>query len=85
MSRNLPIRFKQKDHLKKTFIAGITHDLRTPLAIIRNETEALAAGVIPVAELPDVTTIIIEETDRLGHLIDETLLYSKLAGGRMPR
>ncbi len=75
---------KQKDHLQKTFIAGITHDLRTPLAIIRNETEALAAGVIPVAELPDVTTSIIEETDRLGHLIDETLLYSKLAGGRMP-
>ncbi|WP_047393210.1 HAMP domain-containing sensor histidine kinase [Exiguobacterium sp. ZWU0009] len=75
---------KQKDHLQKTFIAGITHDLRTPLAIIRNETETLAAGIIPVAELPDVTTSIIEETDRLGHLIDETLLYSKLAGGRMP-
>jgi len=74
----------QKEVLQKSFIAGITHDLRTPLAIIRNETEALAAGVIPVDELPDVTTSIIEETDRLGLLIDETLVYSKLAGGMMP-
>ena len=73
----------QKEVLQKSFIAGITHDLRTPLAIIRNETEALAAGVIPVDELPDVTTSIIEETDRLGLLIDETLVYSKLAGGMM--
>ncbi|ACB61900.1 integral membrane sensor signal transduction histidine kinase [Exiguobacterium sibiricum 255-15] len=74
----------QKEALQKSFIAGITHDLRTPLAIIRNETEALAAGVIPVDELPDVTSSIIEETDRLGLLIDETLVYSKLAGGMMP-
>lgn len=74
----------QKEKLQKSFIAGITHDLRTPLAIIRNETEALAAGVIPVDELPDVTNSIIEETDRLGLLIDETLVYSKLAGGMMP-
>lgn len=74
----------QKEALQKSFIAGITHDLRTPLAIIRNETEALAAGVIPVEELPEVTDSIIEETDRLGILIDETLIYSKLAGGMMP-
>ncbi|MCK2156341.1 HAMP domain-containing sensor histidine kinase [Exiguobacterium sp. 17-1] len=74
----------QKEALQKSFIAGITHDLRTPIAIIRNETEALAAGVIPVDELPDVTSSIIEETDRLGLLIDETLVYSKLAGGMMP-
>lgn len=74
----------QKETLQKSFIAGITHDLRTPLAIIRNETEALAAGVIPLDELPDVTDSIIEETDRLGLLIDETLVYSKLAGGMMP-
>lgn len=74
----------QKEALQKSFIAGITHDLRTPLAIIRNETEALAAGVIPVEELPEVTHSIIEETDRLGLLIDETLVYSKLAGGMMP-
>jgi len=74
----------QKEALQKSFIAGITHDLRTPLAIIRNETEALAAGVIPVEELPEVTDSIIEETDRLGILIDETLVYSKLAGGMMP-
>lgn len=73
----------QKEALQKSFIAGITHDLRTPLAIIRNETEALAAGVIPVEELPEVTDSIIEETDRLGLLIDETLVYSKLAGGMM--
>lgn len=74
----------QKEALQKSFIAGITHDLRTPLAIIRNEREALAAGVIPVEELPEVTDSIIEETDRLGILIDETLIYSKLAGGMMP-
>ena len=74
----------QKEALQKSFIAGITHDLRTPLAIIRNETEALAAGVIPVEELPEVTDSIIEETDRLGLLIDKTLVYSKLAGGMMP-
>ncbi|WP_114570084.1 HAMP domain-containing sensor histidine kinase [Exiguobacterium flavidum] len=75
---------KEKETMQKSFIAGITHDLRTPLAIIRNETEALAAGIIPVSELSEVTGSIIEETDRLGVLIDETLLYSKLAGKGMP-
>ena len=61
------------------FVSAVTHELRTPLTTLRMYTEMLADGM--VAD-PDKQTAyhktLRSEANRLGHLVDNVLLYSRL-------
>jgi two-component system sensor histidine kinase BaeS len=54
---------------RRTFLADVTHELRTPLSIIRGQAEGIADGVYP----GDAThmTPIIEATQSLERLVDD--------------
>jgi two-component system sensor histidine kinase BaeS len=40
-------RLRENDERRRTFLADVTHELRTPLSIIRGQAEAIADGVYP--------------------------------------
>ncbi|MCB9557316.1 MAG: HAMP domain-containing histidine kinase [Deltaproteobacteria bacterium] len=69
--------------LKSDFIANVTHELKTPLSLIRMFGELLALGR---AEKPETTKeyaeIITRESDRLTALIDNVLDFARLEGGK---
>jgi two-component system, OmpR family, sensor histidine kinase BaeS len=44
---SMSTRLEAKEAKRKSFLAEVTHELRTPLAIIRGEAEAIADGVHP--------------------------------------
>ena len=59
------------------FVAGVTHELRTPLAVIQSAAENLADGV--VADAPQVRrygTLIRDEGRRLAGMVEDALLYA---------
>lgn len=62
------------------FSADVSHELRTPLTIIRGELEALAGNGLPTDHL-EIIGSALEETERLGKIVDQLLEISRLDAG----
>lgn len=61
------------------FIMGISHDLRTPVAIIKGYTEALSDGIITEPdELQNTYSLIQNKTNQLQNMIDSLINFMKL-------
>ncbi|MGE6492267.1 HAMP domain-containing sensor histidine kinase [Exiguobacterium sp. NPDC077395] len=75
---------QEKEVLQKSFISGVTHDVRTPLAIVRNEAEMLELGVVETSDISMTGKSITEEVDRIDRLVNQMLEYSKLSSGTIP-
>jgi signal transduction histidine kinase len=69
--------------LKADFVANVSHDLKTPLSVIRMFGETLEMGrVTGEAQRRDYYRVITRETERLSRLIDNVLDFSRIEGGR---
>ena len=74
----------QLDRLQKELIANISHDLRTPLTMIKGYGEMMRD--IPDENTPENMQLILDETERLSALVNDLLDISKLqAGATVPR
>lgn len=76
-------RFREADALKATFISVVSHELKTPVAIIRGYAETLQR---PEARrnpklVDELLEEIVEEADRLSTLVDDLLDASRLEAG----
>lgn len=72
------------DHLQKELISNISHDLRTPLTMIKGYSEVMRD--IPGENTPENIQIIIDETSRLSELVNDVLDLSRIqAGTRKPQ
>lgn len=82
VAASLTQRQASEERLRR-FIADASHELRTPMAVIRGYAELAARGD---AELPaDVTQAldrIRRESERMGHLVDDLLMLARLDSGR---
>jgi heavy metal sensor kinase len=65
----------------KRFVADASHDLRTPLTILRGELESLAADNRLDAELRDRADSLLEEVVHLGKIVEQLLTLSRLDAG----
>jgi signal transduction histidine kinase len=64
--------------MRQNFIADITHELRTPVTIIRGLAEGIKDKVYDISESPMISTQIIHETVGMQRLIQDLLDLSKL-------
>ncbi len=79
-------RFREADALKDTFISVVSHELKTPVAIIKGYAETLRR---PEARqnwslTDEMLGAIVEESDRLARLVDDLLDVSRLQAGGLP-
>jgi len=80
-------RFREADELKNTFISIISHELKTPVALIKGYAGTLRRedAQWDRTVVKDSLTVIEEEADRLTALIEDLLDASRLqAGGLTP-
>jgi signal transduction histidine kinase len=76
-------RAKQLARLQIEFVAGVSHELCTPLAIINSAAENLADGVVDnPQQLAEYGGLISDQGRRLERLVDQILLF---AAGRFDR
>lgn len=70
--------------LQKNLIANVSHDLRTPLTMIKSYAEMIRdlSGDNP-AKREQHLQVIIDETDRLNSLVGDLLSISRLQSGKM--
>lgn len=68
--------------LKTDFVSNVSHELKTPLALIRMFGETLESGLVTKEEQrKEFYGIIRRESERLTHLIDNVLDFSKIDAG----
>jgi len=77
-------RFRQADELKSTFISVISHELKTPVALIKGYVSTLRREDAnwERAVIDESLTVIEDEADRLTGLIENLLDASRLQAGR---
>ncbi|MGH7276998.1 MAG: sensor histidine kinase [Candidatus Rokuibacteriota bacterium] len=69
--------------LKSDFVANVSHDLKTPLSVIRMFGETLEMGRVPdEARRQEYYRVITRESERLSRLIDNVLDFSRIERGR---
>jgi len=69
--------------LKSDFVANVSHDLKTPLSVIRMFGETLEMDrVRDEASRREYYRVITRESERLSRLIDNVLDFSRIEGGR---
>lgn len=78
-------RFRQAEELKTTFISVVSHELKTPVALIKGYAETLRRedATWDPATIQDSLAVIAEEADHLTHLIDNLLEASRIQAGRL--
>lgn len=71
---------QREDHLRRALVADVAHELRTPVAIVQGELEAMLDGVRP-ADAAGLGSVH-EESLRLGRLVEDlgTLSAARAAG-----
>ena len=68
--------------MKSEFVANVTHELKTPLALIRMFGETLDSGIVTEeSKRREFYSIIRKESERLTHLINNVLDYSRIDSG----
>ena len=73
----------RNEERRKEFVANVSHELRTPLTNVRSYAETLrdARGDIPLETAENFLDIIITETDRMTHIVQDLLTLSRLDAG----
>jgi signal transduction histidine kinase len=69
--------------LKSDFVANVSHDLKTPLSLIRMFGETLEMNRVPdEGTRREYYSVITRESERLSRLIDNVLDFSRIESGR---
>jgi two-component system phosphate regulon sensor histidine kinase PhoR len=77
------VRERRLNRLKSEFIANVSHELKTPLSLIRMFGELLSMGRVTDAQKARrYHEIILRETERLTALIDKVLDFAKIERGK---
>ena len=77
------IRRKEEiDEMRKAFIANVSHELKTPIALIQGYAEGLNDGLCEDPESRKYyLDVIIDESNRMNSLVKQLLTLSKLESG----
>ncbi len=73
-------KMKASENLRRELVANVSHDLRTPLAVIHGyiETLMMKEGSITKAESKKYLTTILQSTEKLKKLVEDLFELSKL-------
>ncbi|OLS01501.1 sensor histidine kinase [Tissierella creatinophila] len=75
---DLRMQLIKQDKLERDFLQNISHDLKTPVMVIRSFLQAIKDDIFPKGDLDSSLDLIDEEAERLEKRIKELLYFSKL-------
>ncbi|MCL1631857.1 cell wall metabolism sensor histidine kinase WalK [Sporolactobacillus sp. CPB3-1] len=73
---------RHNDQMIKSFVANVSHELRTPIAMMQGYSEAIIDDVAEnTQEKKEMAQIILDESKRMGRLVNELLDLAKMETG----
>ena len=72
---------KTADKRKDEFLAMLAHELRNPIAPIRNVANLLSTGRVRQPEIQRVGEMLVRQTSQLAHLVDDLLDAARITRG----
>ena len=69
---------------RRSFVAAVSHELRSPLTCIRGYVEAILDGTIAPEDQPQYLNVVLSETNRLTDLVRDLLDMSRIESGKFP-
>ncbi|TNJ60480.1 HAMP domain-containing histidine kinase [Paenibacillus hemerocallicola] len=79
--KEMTSRLKQLEEWRSLMMAGITHELKTPVTSVIGLVHAVREGVVKEKEADEFLDIALKETERLQTMIADLLDYDALAAG----
>jgi two-component system, OmpR family, sensor histidine kinase ResE len=75
---------RRMDKLREDFVANVSHELKTPIAMLQGYSEAIVDDVAGTEEeKKELAGIILDESKRMGRLVNELLDLARLEAGHM--
>jgi signal transduction histidine kinase len=76
---------KDAEHAKTAFLAGLSHELKTPLSVIRGFAETLGYETVRADDKMwrEGIEVILSETDHLTRIVDRLLTAARLQAGAL--
>nr|WP_285848150.1 MULTISPECIES: HAMP domain-containing sensor histidine kinase [unclassified Mesobacillus] len=74
-------RLTQLEQMRAELLAGVTHDLKTPVTSISGLVQAVRDGIVTGEERQEFLDITLKEIQRLQSMISDLLDYNSLAAG----
>ncbi len=81
---NMKNSLSELEAMRRSFVANVSHELKTPLTIIDGYLSAIQNGAIPKEEQERYITIVTDETKRLSRLIGSLLNLARIEAGDNP-
>ncbi|MGF7058238.1 sensor histidine kinase [Brassicibacter mesophilus] len=78
---NMAIQLGQTETLRKEFIANISHELKTPISLIKAYGELIKDIELNEKNKHEYLDIIIDESNRLNDIVEDILYLSKMEAG----
>lgn len=73
---------EEVEQMRKEFTSNVSHELKTPIALIQSYAEGLKEGIMDDEESRNYyLDVIIDESNRMNHLVKQLLSLSELESG----
>ena len=77
-------RKEKTEEMRQEFLSGVTHELKTPLALIKGYAEGLAEGIADDPESTRFyTEVIVDEADKMNRIVEKLLSLNQLEFGNV--
>lgn len=73
---------KTMDSMRNQFVAQASHELKTPLTVLRNYIEAIEDGMVDREDMPEHLAAMLEEVDDMSELVTGMLDLNQLRSGQ---
>lgn len=75
---------KKHEETRQSFVANVSHELRSPLTSMQGLLQGLMDGTIPETERLHYLSIVLDETKRMNTLVNDLLDLTRLESGQFP-